>query len=114
MGRARALQTVLRVAGAVASASSLTDLAGRFAAAVAVYTRFPAVVVLRLVPEEANFVMLAQHGFDESKFPPTKALPAKGSLTGLAAERRAVTATEDLTTDDRLDADTRVALTANA
>ncbi len=114
MGRARALQTVLRVAGAVAGADGLTDLAQRFAAAVAVYTRFPAVVVLRFVPEQAEFVMLAQHGFDESKFPPTKALPAKGSLTGFAAERRAVVATEDLASDGRLDADTRVALTANA
>jgi CheY-like chemotaxis protein len=114
VGRARALQTVLRVAGAVAGADGLIDLARRFTAAVAVYTRFPAVVVLRFVPEQAEFVMLAQHGFDESKFPPTKALPAKGSLTGFAAERRQVVATEDLATDDRLDADTRAALSANA
>jgi signal transduction histidine kinase/CheY-like chemotaxis protein len=111
--RARALQTVLRVAQAVTNARSVEDLAGRFAEAVAAFTRFPAVVVLRLVPARDGYELIAQRGFDETKFPPRKILPAKGSLTGLAVERRQVLTTEDIAGDDRVDAETRVALSAN-
>jgi len=114
VGRARALQTVLRVARAVSNARSLSELAERFAGAVAAYTRFPAVVVLRYVPEHAHFELLAQHGFDESKFPPRTTLPLKGSLSGLAAEYREVMTTEDIAGDDRVEPATRAALTANA
>jgi signal transduction histidine kinase/ActR/RegA family two-component response regulator len=114
VGRARALQTVLRVAHAVANARSLNDLAERFAGAVATYTRFPAVVVLSYVPARAEFEILAQHGFDESKFPPRTTLPAKGSLSGLAAQYREVMTTDDIASDDRVEPATRAALTANA
>jgi signal transduction histidine kinase/CheY-like chemotaxis protein len=112
--RARALQTVLRVAQAVSNARSVDDLSERFADAVAAYTRFPALVVLRFVPAHDGFEILAQRGFDESKFPPRKILPARGSLTGLAVERRQILATEDIAGDDRVDPETRAALSANA
>jgi signal transduction histidine kinase/CheY-like chemotaxis protein len=112
--RARALQTVLLVARAVSTAGDLDDLAARFTEAVVAYTRFPSIVVLRYVPEQDAFVILAQRGFDESKFPPRAALPAKGSLTGLAAERREVVTTEDLANDPRVHPATAAALTANA
>jgi signal transduction histidine kinase/CheY-like chemotaxis protein len=113
IGRARALKTVLRVAHAVTTARGVQELAERFVEAVAAYTRFPSVVVLRFVPTRQLFEILAQRGFDESQFPPRKALPAKGSLTGLAAERRQVLTTEDIAGDDRVDAETRAALTSN-
>jgi signal transduction histidine kinase len=111
--RARALQTVLRVAAVVTSARSLEELADRFVQAVAAYTRFPSVVVWRFAPQKAAFELLAQRGFDTTKIP-TKALPAKGSLTGLAAERGRVLTSEDIAGDDRVDPDMRVALTENA
>jgi signal transduction histidine kinase/CheY-like chemotaxis protein len=112
--RARALQTVLRVARATARARSVEELAERFVEAVSAYTRFPAVVVLRFLPAQETFELVAQRGFDESKFPPRKALPARGSLSGLAAERRQILTTEDIAQDDRLDPETRAALLANA
>jgi signal transduction histidine kinase/CheY-like chemotaxis protein len=112
--RARALQTVLRVAQAVTNARSVDDLAERFAEAVAAYTRFPSVVVLRFVPARDGFEILTQRGFDESRFPPRKILPARGSLTGLAVARGQILTTEDIAGDDRLDPETRVALAANA
>ena len=112
--RARALQTVLRVAQAVTNARSAQELAERFAEAVAAYTRFSSVVVLQYVPARQVFELISQRGFDESKFPAgSKLLPLKGSLTGLAAERHEVLTTEDISTDDRVDAETRAALTAN-
>ena len=112
--RARALQTLLRVARAVSNTRSVEELAERFAEAVAAYTRFPSVVVHRYVPDKQLFEVMAQHGFDESKFPAgRKALPMKGSLTGLAAERREILTTDDIASDDRLDAETRSALAAN-
>jgi signal transduction histidine kinase len=114
VARARALQTVLRVASAVTTARGVEDLSRRFAEAVAAYTRFPSVVVLRFSPTREVFDLVAQHGFDESKFPAdVRALPAKGSLTGLAAERREILTTDDIASDDRLDAETRQRLSAN-
>jgi signal transduction histidine kinase len=111
--RARALQTVLRVAGAVASAHNLDELAERFVEAVAAYTRFPAVIVLRYMPASDGYEIVAQHGFDESKFPPRTLLPAKGSLTGLAVDRREILTTDDIEHDDRVEPHVRAALTAN-
>jgi signal transduction histidine kinase len=111
--RARALQSVLRVAGAVASAQSLDELAERFVEAVAAYTRFAAVVVLRYAVERDGYEILAQRGFDESKFPPRAILPTKGSLTGLAVDRREILTTDDIEHDDRVEPNVRAALTAN-
>jgi signal transduction histidine kinase len=114
VARARALQTVLRVSGAVAIARGVEDLAQRFADAVAAYTRFPSVAVLRFFPARQLFELVAQRGFDEAKFPArSRGLPAKGSLTGLAAERGQILTTDDLTHDGRLDDETRRALTEN-
>jgi signal transduction histidine kinase len=111
--RARALQSVLRVAGAVASARNLDELAERFVEAVAAYTRFPAVIVLRYLPAREAYEIVAQRGFDESKFGPRVLLPAKGSLTGLAVERREVLTTDDIGHDERVEPSVRAALTAN-
>lgn len=111
--RARALQTVLRVAQAVTSARDVKDLATRFCEAVRAYTRFPSVVVLRFNPAAQTFELLAQGGFDVSRFPsPNSTLPAKGSLTGLAAERGEVLTTDDLANDERVEPATRAALKA--
>jgi signal transduction histidine kinase/CheY-like chemotaxis protein len=112
--RARALQTVLRVGQAVANARDVEDLANRFAEAVAAYTRFASVAVLRFVEAKGVFELVAQRGFDASKFPPPAALPLKGSLTGLAAERRQVLTTDDIATDQRLHPPTAGPLAANA
>jgi len=111
--KARALETVLRIAQAVTHARSVSELAERFADAVASYTRFPSIVVLAWVPAQDGFEILAQRGFDESRFPPRQILPAKGSLTGLAVERRQVLTTDDIAGDDRVDPPTRAALAAN-
>src|SRR5262249_51941427 len=46
-------------------------------------------------------------------FPPRALLPAKGSLTGLAVERREVLATDDIAHDERVEPSVRAALTAN-
>ena len=111
--RARALQSVLRIARAVVSTETLDELAERFVEAVAAYTRFPAVVVLRYVPDREGYEIVAQRGFDESKFPPRAILPAKGSLTGLAVERREILTTEDIEHDARVTPNVREALAAN-
>jgi signal transduction histidine kinase len=111
--RARALQSVLRVAGAVASAHDMNELAERFVEAVAAYTRFPAVVVLRYLPGSDGYEIVAQRGFDESKFGPRVVLPAKGSLTGLAVDRREILTTDDIEHDERVAPNVRAALTAN-
>ena len=111
--RARALQTVLRVAQAVTIARDVKDLAARFCEAVQAYTRFPSVVVLRFYPTAQTFELVAQRGFDVSQYPsPNSSLPAKGSLTGLAAERGEVLTTDDLANDERVEPATRAALKA--
>jgi signal transduction histidine kinase len=112
--RARALQTVLRVGQAVARARGVEDLAKRFAEAVASYTRFASIAVLRFAEAKGAFDLVAQRGFDTSKFPPPPSLPLKGSLTGLAAERRQVLTTDDIANDERVHPQTRAALAANA
>lgn len=110
--RARALQTVLRVAHAVMNASSVKELAQRFVEGVAAYTRFPSIAMWRFLPASQEFVLLAEHGFDTSIT--RKNLRAKGSLTGLAAERREMLSSEDLEHDSRIDPEVRIALAANA
>ena len=59
-----------------------------------------------------GFQPLAECGFELSI--PRKNLAAKGSLTGLAAERRQMLTSEDLVHDDRIDPEVRAALAANA
>jgi signal transduction histidine kinase/CheY-like chemotaxis protein len=111
--RARALQTVLRVSRAVTTARSGEELAARFVEAVVAYTQFPSVIVWRFDPAQDGFEMLAQRGFDESKFPARKFLPLKGSLTGLAAERRNIVVSEDIEHDERVEPGMRLALSQN-
>jgi signal transduction histidine kinase/CheY-like chemotaxis protein len=111
LARARVLQTVLKVVHDVTPARTLNEVAQRFVDAIAAYTRFPSLVVWRYQPAESGFAILAQRGFDESAFPPR--LPARGSLTGLAAERREMLTTDDIANDDRIEPETRAALSAN-
>jgi signal transduction histidine kinase/CheY-like chemotaxis protein len=113
VAKARALQTVLRVVHDVTRARSLTEVAERFVEAVAAYTRFPSVVVWRYLPARDGFDILAQRGFDESKFASRRILPWRGSLSGLAVERRQVLTTDDIASDDRVDPEMRAALSSN-
>jgi signal transduction histidine kinase/ActR/RegA family two-component response regulator len=112
VARARVLETVLKVVLDVTSARSLSEVAERFAEAVAAYTRFPSLAVWRYVPSCHGFEVLALRGFDESRLPPRKIMPAEGSLTGLAARRRAMQTTDDIANDERVDPEMRVALPA--
>jgi nitrogen-specific signal transduction histidine kinase/CheY-like chemotaxis protein len=114
VARARALQTVLRVVRDVATARSLAEVASRFVDAVTAYTRFPSLVVWRAQPSGDGFDLLAQRGFDETRFPRDTILPRKGSLTGLAVDRRQVMTTDDIATDERVDPGMRAALSASA
>jgi signal transduction histidine kinase len=112
--RARALHTVLRVAQAVSTARSVADLSQRFVDAVVAYTRFPSVCLFRYQPNQQVFDLVAQRGFDIEHYPPPSSrLPAATSLTGLAASRGEILASEDLVGDDRVEPETRAALAAS-
>jgi signal transduction histidine kinase/CheY-like chemotaxis protein len=109
--RARALQTVLRVAQAVSAARDVADLSERLIEAVIAYTRFPSVCVFRFHPQRQTFDLVAQRGFDVGSLPrPSQHLPAEGSLTGLAAKLRRTLTTEDIAGDVRLEPTTRAML----
>ncbi len=110
--RARALHTVLRVAEAVANASDVTDLSQRFVDAIVQYARYPSVCLFRYRPSARAFELLAQRGFDLAHFAVAGTrLPADGSLTGIAAARRAIVTTSDVAKDERIEPETRAALT---
>jgi signal transduction histidine kinase/CheY-like chemotaxis protein len=109
--RARALQIVLRVAEALSTSRDVTDLARRFVDAVAAYTRFASVAFFRYAPRDRVFELIAERGFDISRYPPPSSrLPLHGSLTGLAASRHEILTTEDIAADGRVEPATRATL----
>ncbi len=101
--RARALETVLALARISATAEGLQALAAEAVAVVQAYTGCPAVCIFRYDEIRRVFLLLAQRGFDAGHFPPlSSALPAEGSLTGVAAVRRQTVMTSDIASDPRI------------
>jgi signal transduction histidine kinase/CheY-like chemotaxis protein len=109
--RARALQTVLRVAQALSASREVADMAERLIDAVTAYTRFASICVFRFNPQGQTFDLVAQRGFDVASLPPpSQHLPAEGSLTGLAAKLRRTMTAEDIAVDARVEPTTRTML----
>jgi signal transduction histidine kinase/ActR/RegA family two-component response regulator len=109
--RARALQTVLRVAHAVSACRGVTELAERLVDTVTGYTRFPSVCVFRFDRQRQTFDLVAQRGFDVAQLPaPTQHLPAGNSLTGLAAKAGHSLTADDIAGDARVEPTTRTVL----
>jgi hypothetical protein len=65
---------------------------------------------LQSVLRVARAVSASRESYPE----PSRRLPWDGSLTGLAAQRREILSTEDLTRDDRVEPATRARLVAQA
>ncbi len=108
--RARALATMLRLADIVATAEGLPEVAERAVHAVQAYTDCPGIVLFRYDRTHRVFEMVAQRGFDVSRYERGTRLPAEGSLTGIAAARREVVTTREIASDPRVEPETRAQL----
>ncbi len=109
--RAKALETVLALARISATAEGLEALAAQAVAVVQAYTAAPAVCIFLYDERRRVFRLLAEQGFDVEHFPPpSSALPADGSLTGLAAARGQTVTSSDISADLRIEPETRARL----
>ena len=108
---AAALHTVLQIAEVVSQCRNVPELIERALDSIVAYTRFPCCGLFQLDASGTRLDMVGRRNVSDEVYAHAHSLPLEGSLTGHAIKQGRVITSSDIAHDNRLEPQTRTALT---